>query len=159
MDRYSVKQKLCKGCGNMKKASSFYRQAASRDGLQYWCKKCQDTRKRKRQTSAFYRKHDLKKKFGMTQEDYKKMLDRQNGLCAICENQETTVNHRTKKIQNLAIDHCHTTGAIRGLLCSRCNNGLGRFKDNVEYLKRAITYLQSNEPTNANNGDVWVDTA
>lgn len=158
MDRYSIKQKVCKNCNKNKPSDNFYKQGKSVDGLQYWCKECQDSRTREKRTTGFYREHDLKKKFGITIDDYQEMFNKQNGLCAICNNKEMTINHKTKELQNLAVDHCHESGNIRGLLCSNCNNGLGRFKDNIEYLKNAISYLEV-EPTNATNNDIWVDTA
>jgi len=56
-----------------------------------------------------------------------------NGLCDICGKPGS---------QRLSIDHCHTTGEFRGFLCTNCNNGLGRFKDNIEFLEAAINYLK-----------------
>jgi hypothetical protein len=72
---------------------------------------------------------------------YKKMHDEQNGKCAICFLPETSKSNN-EKIKNLAIDHCHKTGVIRGLLCQKCNIGLGAFLDNPDLLKKAIIYLK-----------------
>lgn len=72
----------------------------------------------------------LAKKYGLTRQDYIAMLEKVNHSCEICG---TTLG--------LVIDHDHATGKIRGILCSPCNIGLGAFRDNVEYLKRTIKYL------------------
>ena len=67
-------------------------------------------------------------------EDYRRMLSKQNGACAICKqvSQET-----------LAIDHCHTTGKVRGLLCRKCNTGLGNYDDEPSRLREAAAYLEA----------------
>ncbi len=85
---------------------------------------------------------DLKKSFGITLEDYNKMKDVQGDRCAICGQTEKTINSNSRKTQALAVDHCHATGAIRGLLCAQCNNGLGRFKDSPELLEKAAEYIR-----------------
>ncbi len=77
----------------------------------------------------------LHKNFGVTLEQYDLMAQQQNKLCAICG------IHQSKLTRALAIDHDHHTGKIRGLLCGRCNIGLGYFKDSKENLLNAITYL------------------
>lgn len=81
------------------------------------------------------RKHQLKK-FGMTPDDYNKMLHEQEGKCKICgkgikENQ-----------QSLAVDHCHKTNKIRGLLCGPCNRGIGLLQDNPKIIENALRYVQ-----------------
>jgi hypothetical protein len=76
------------------------------------------------------------RQFGMSLEDYEKLFNEQNGRCAICGTTKLTGDSRA-----LSVDHNHTTGKIRGLLCSRCNRGLGYFKDNVMSLLSAIRYL------------------
>jgi Recombination endonuclease VII len=78
------------------------------------------------------RKSYLKKYYGLTQEDYLGMVERQQGLCAICRQPST------KGI--LQIDHCHKTGRVRGLLCDPCNKAIGLMKDSPEYLKTAASY-------------------
>ncbi len=70
------------------------------------------------------------------------MLKKQDGKCAICKKVETSVNKKTNKFKDLSVDHCHKTGKIRGLLCSRCNSGLGFFKDDLEIIKNAGLYLE-----------------
>lgn len=63
----------------------------------------------------------------------------QKGCCAICK------RHQTEFKKRLNIDHCHTTGVVRGLLCQTCNTSLGGFKDNVKNLESAISYLKLNQ--------------
>lgn len=77
----------------------------------------------------------LKKKYGITADDYDTMEAAQGGKCAICG------GNQTKRYKNFSVDHCHITGKVRGLLCSPCNKALGSFKDDVDILKTAINYL------------------
>lgn len=84
---------------------------------------------------------DLKKRFGISLEDYELMLESQNNVCAICKQPEVSIDHRTKKVRTLAVDHCHITNKIRGLLCTNCNTALGLFKDDASVLTQAIAYL------------------
>lgn len=79
----------------------------------------------------------LKWKYGITIEQYDVMLDEQGGLCAICKREENR-----KPLRRLAVDHCHSTGKIRGLLCSRCNTAIGQFCDNPEIMKSAMSYVE-----------------
>jgi hypothetical protein len=71
---------------------------------------------------------------------YNDMYDAQDGKCAICGEEETRII-RGKKL-SLAIDHCHETMNIRGLLCGSCNHGLGHFRDRIDLLESAIAYLK-----------------
>ena len=68
---------------------------------------------------------------------YDAMFERQNGVCAICKQPE-----RSQK-QHLAVDHCHRTQRIRGLLCLSCNTTLGNVKENSDTLRAMITYLET----------------
>ena len=78
----------------------------------------------------------LLRKFGITLDEYESMLESQGGVCAICKQPE-----RGNRAKRLAVDHCHETGVIRGLLCQSCNRALGLFKDDVDLLNAAINYL------------------
>ena len=82
------------------------------------------------------------KKFGLSIEAYEAMAAKQNNCCAICNSPETFIHGATKEVAKLAVDHCHTTGKVRKLLCKSCNNGLGLFKDNVGILTAAIAYIK-----------------
>lgn len=80
--------------------------------------------------------------YGITLEDYNEKLIEQNNKCKIC-NQENTFD----RYGVLAVDHDHSTGKIRGLLCYKCNVGLGNFNDNKQLLEKAINYLKEYEST------------
>jgi len=86
------------------------------------------------------RNHDFKKKFSITLDDYDKMFEAQNGVCAICSEPETFI--MKGRTHSLAVDHCHSTGKVRGLLCRQCNQMLGYAKDKIEILNKAIEYLK-----------------
>lgn len=81
----------------------------------------------------------LRESFGLSLEQYQEMHDRQDGKCAICGQPETQL--RGGKVKALAVDHCHSTGRIRGLLCCDCNQAIGKLKDDVQILESAIRYL------------------
>lgn len=85
--------------------------------------------------------NSLLKRYGMTIDEYEAMLSAQGGLCAICRQPEPAIDPRTNKARQLAVDHCHTTGKIRGLLCVLCNQGIGQFRDDPQLLQLAINYL------------------
>lgn len=72
-------------------------------------------------------------RYGLSMDDYESILAKQKGICAICG---TPPGKRP-----LSVDHCHDTGAVRGLLCHACNTGIGFLKDNTDLLKKAIKYL------------------
>jgi len=95
--------------------------------------------KNKEKFLAVERKSKLKITYGITPEQYNAMLNAQEGKCAICSAKKP--GGRTKMF---FIDHCHNTGKIRGLLCMRCNTGLGLFLDNSKFLFNAISYLKEN---------------
>jgi len=88
--------------------------------------------------------YKLKTNYGISKCEYDQLLCDQNGKCAICGNEEIAVHNITKKKQSLAVDHCHKTKKIRGLLCQDCNRGLGKFHDDTLRLEKAIEYLKKN---------------
>ena len=98
-------------------------------------------REYRKKNPHIFKNMDLKKRFGITLKDYEKMLKEQNGVCAICGEEETVLDHRTKEPRSLAVDHDHQTDEIRGLLCTNCNRGIGHFQDNIDLLAKAISYL------------------
>jgi hypothetical protein len=85
------------------------------------------------------RNYDLLHRFGITSDQYNRMLDKQNGVCAICGNRETRRIHG--KICVLSVDHSHVTGRVRGLLCNRCNKVLGIMDENTNLFQRIVSYL------------------
>jgi len=82
---------------------------------------------------------ERKRKFGISPDRYAEMFNSQSGLCAICNQPETAT--RLGKVKALAVDHCHNTGVIRGLLCADCNTGIGKLKENIDIFQSAIQYL------------------
>lgn len=78
------------------------------------------------------RARDLEVKYGLTVQQYEAMIADQSNLCLICGD---------TMVAAPIVDHCHSTGKVRGLLCKDCNTGLGHFRDNTSSLSRAITYL------------------
>lgn len=83
----------------------------------------------------------MKSMYGMTLAEYREKLEGQGGLCKLCKKPAEENTHG-----RLYVDHCHVTGAYRGLLCNKCNRGLGQFNDDLEVLLRAVEYLK--EATN-----------
>lgn len=79
-------------------------------------------------------------RYGLTHAEYQRLLEKQGGGCAICRSNDP--HHWSRRFQ---VDHDHKTGAVRGLLCSGCNGGLGLFKDDLERLRAAIHYIASAE--------------
>jgi len=90
------------------------------------------------------RRH-LKKLYGLTLEQYEGMVAEQGGCCALCGQVETSRNP-VGEIRRLSVDHNHTTGALRGLLCNACNRGLGYFDENRTRFLAAVDYLARYEP-------------
>lgn len=89
---------------------------------------------------AYHRRFHLRR-YGITPEWYDAKLEEQGGVCAICSKPETAViKGRTLA---LAVDHCHDSGAVRGLLCRACNSAIGMFNHDVALLSNAISYLGS----------------
>lgn len=100
------------------------------------------------QNPKFWRETHLQRRFNLSLEDYSKMLEAQEGKCAICLQPET--HKRGGKLKALAVDHNHATGAIRGLLCADCNTGIGKLKDSTEVLVNAVKYLALHNKENPN---------
>lgn len=120
------RQNICKSCENRRTRES--------DRIEY--NKEYARRKRKEKCPKFLkaeRRCYLKRHYNITIEEYDDMVLHHNNECAICGKSSD---------KKLHIDHCHDTGVIRGLLCGRCNTGLGLFKDNKENLTNAIKYLE-----------------
>lgn len=95
----------------------------------------------------FHRERNLRKQYGLTLADYDGKLAEQLGCCAICQKpwQENEVHKSrpvTMRVSPLAVDHCHKTGKVRGLLCGGCNRGLGDFAESEHSLLNAILYLR-----------------
>jgi hypothetical protein len=134
--------KPCATCNEVKPLSEFYKHPLGKDGHFKHCKPCD--RKRERQWVQDNPEQDkntrLLRKYGITAQIFDKMLEDQCGRCAIC-------GTHFESSKNTNVDHCHTTGKVRSLLCKQCNIGLGHFKDSVQILENAVQYLNqhSNE--------------
>lgn len=89
---------------------------------------------------AKVRNNTLKRRYGITQEDYARLSAVQDHSCAICR-----VEGWMERYGVLHVDHNHQTGEVRGLLCDRCNVGLGRFRDDPDLLVNALTYLKAED--------------
>ena len=142
--------KMCIACGEIKPLNMYTKNAASRDGHIGTCKKCKAKQQRKRRAKAKAadaptekaikdakrrRNNHLKINYGIDESVYRKMYAAQHGVCAICKQPESIEGRR------LCVDHSHTTGDVRGLLCSNCNRGIGLLKDSPELLRNAFHYL------------------
>lgn len=123
--------KICKNC-NQEKTLEEYKNTSSRCTV---CLDCLEKSKKKYWTSDNKRNYQYLKRYNITLETYNTLLAKQNNACAICL---TSVNELSTQLH---VDHCHTTGKVRGLLCYNCNSGLGRFKDSKFNLSQALHYI------------------
>jgi len=131
--------KTCYACKTEKPVTDFYK--SNVNFYQKECKDCNRTRKYKWHQTELGKLSSantkLKRRFGITLDQFNEMYKKQEGKCLICGVNESILGHR------LAVDHCHTTGKIRGLLCKSCNMGIGNLKENIDNLQNAIKYLES----------------
>jgi hypothetical protein len=131
--------KRCYACGETKPVSEFYR--SNKVYYQKECKTCNRERKYKwHQTEQGKRSSantKLKARFGITIDEYEAMYEQQGGKCLCCGDTESYLGHR------LAVDHCHETGKIRGLLCKSCNVGLGNLKENKQFISNLLKYVEN----------------
>ena len=126
--------KKCKYCEQTKPLNDFPRHKGHKDGHAAVCKIC----KRKKYPTTTRQKQkayerQIKRNYGITVENYDAMYAEQGGLCAGCR--------QSNKGSRFHIDHCHTTGIVRGLLCNKCNIALGLVDDRIETLANLISYL------------------
>jgi hypothetical protein len=110
--------KYCGSCNALKPLHEFSVSKATKDGRQAKCKSCS-------------RVYQMAHKYGISEHKYKCLLEAQQGECAICGSAD----------KGLVVDHNHTTGKVRGLLCSQCNTAIGLLGDNVGTIQRAVGYL------------------
>lgn len=147
--------KTCKTCHKEFLATTefFHPAQTGRYGLKAHCKSCyrkhnsQQVKLHQKERTAYQNKwyhknqehiynKNILRVYGLTREQYNTMALAQNGVCAIC-------GETDKGGKKLNIDHDHNTGQVRGLLCYKCNSGLGSFEDNPRLLNKAVCYLKN----------------
>lgn len=137
--RYSYgKSSVCKECKKKDTKNRAKRKLETEEGKKLNQKRAKSYREREPDKYKWSVKQASYKKLGLfiTKEEYDQMYINQKGKCAICNNPPTGFK------KSLCLDHCHDTIKIRGLLCDNCNAGLGKFKDNIEVLTKAVEYLR-----------------
>lgn len=133
--------KQCRTCKEIKSEEEFYNRGKCkarpyRTGKDTECKICFRLRSKKNSTPEKKRYHIVRFKFGLLKEQYDQLI-KKFPVCAICKNEFKT----SEPFYEPHVDHCHSTGKVRGLLCGPCNKGLGWFADNSENLINAANYL------------------
>jgi hypothetical protein len=160
--------KRCKKCGEAKPLDAFYRDSVARDAHRPECKNCTSARRKawyqanrereiarvvawqqrnrerynaklrayRRANPEVGRADHLNRAFGLTLDEFERLLAAQSGGCAIC-------GSRSRGNISLHVDHDHESGLVRGLLCVRCNNGLGQFKESFRLMSRAADYVDA----------------
>ena len=127
--------RTCNECGEFKTINNFSleKDPKAKDGIaiRSKCKPC---------TEFIKYKSSIKRRYSIDYDYYLELLEAQNNSCAICKD---TLSGNSRTSGKLFVDHCHTTNKVRGLLCSRCNHGLGHFRDDQNLLQKAIEYLKA----------------
>ena len=134
--------KQCQQCGQEKSLDQFKLVSQRRVPMRF-CLDCYTDNRRKSRTGE--KPYDpknctLTRSYGITVEEYNRMLAKQEGRCAICK---STDPRSPKRINHWYVDHCHETGKVRGLLCNHCNRGLGLLGDNLANFQAAVDYLKN----------------
>ena len=120
--------RVCKTCG-VDKPLTEYNKQSNRTSYYTWCKECH---------KVLNRKSKLKRLYGITPGEYDDLYKKQNGCCEICG------KHQSEQKRRLDIDHNHTTGKVRSLLCTQCNVAIGLFEENIDTMMSGIEYLKGN---------------
>jgi hypothetical protein len=124
--------KKCAGCKAELPTADFYETASTSSGLTPHCRSC---------VAKKGRRQRLRSKYNISEGEYDRMRDACGGRCEICGASESESHWGI-----LAVDHCHSTGKVRGLLCTACNTTIGRMRDDAELLRKAADYLERNQP-------------
>ncbi|MEU9022464.1 endonuclease VII domain-containing protein [Actinomadura sp. NPDC048394] len=129
--------KYCARCDTVKSVNEFGRNRARKDGIATYCRPCYAAviTENKRRKHGGQRNYLLKLRYGVTEQEVKRMIAEQGGVCVICLGAEP--KH---------VDHDHLTGLVRRALCFKCNGGLGQFDDDPERLRLAANYLELRGP-------------
>lgn len=125
--------KVCGKCRKPKELTEFNKNRTRRDGLQTTCKKCF----KEMNLEGGKRDRRLFKRLGVEPGTYQKLFDLQQGKCQICG-----IDYSTQRKYRLAVDHCHKTGKVRGLLCITCNLAVGWLENSGEHLNEALAYIE-----------------
>lgn len=140
----SLSSKKCTSCGVEKPLDAFYpvgrRADKTRGRRRSTCGPCCSEYNRGRYGATYFRERKLANEYGLTPEGYQRIYEEQAGRCAICGDQS-----QSGSFVGLQVDHDHETGEIRGLLCGKCNKGIGLLGDTLEGLLRAVAYLKGSE--------------
>jgi hypothetical protein len=148
--------KQCNQCFDFKPLAEFRKDSQTRDGLSYACRPClrvSDREKYNRnpelgraRVAAYKKRHparryerDLRQKYGLSPDGYEALVASQGGHCAICP---ITPAENGRNKGRLCVDHDHSTGVVRGLLCDTHNRAIGLLNDDPEMLEKAIRYLK-----------------
>ncbi len=133
--------KRCSACKTTKPISDFVKDRGRWDGLQPSCRACKKIQAKSWWGRNGHRKRGYALKFThkITLEEYEILLQKQNGVCAVCHKPPSRKN---PKEMLLCVDHDHKTGKIRGLLCNSCNRGIGLLRDSPDILLSALNYLR-----------------
>ncbi len=149
MSSHSIATKQCSKCSMVKPLEEFGVESRRADGRRAFCLPCGRAMIRRYRASEKFRltysaaqwsrwkRATRLRRYGINEVEYDAMLARQGGRCAICRTDEPKGRYGV-----FCVDHDHSTGAVRGLLCSFCNRALAQFGDNAEGLRRALAYLQ-----------------
>ena len=141
-----LETRQCRVCGEEKNlVDEFYfvrKNPALPSSYSYECKECtvKRTTEYNKKNSKSVRSQYLKRNYGLTFEEFESMLSDQDNCCAVCGGKETYGRHK-----RFTVDHNHSTGKVRGLLCHRCNTAIGLVNEDIHTLKSMIQYLESHE--------------
>lgn len=149
----TLSSKKCSYCGEVKPTTEFarYKSKGKKWGFQSCCRECNKKMARKyrlenpEKARKAVKSSAIKRRYGITPEDKERMLKNQGYKCAICGEELFLFGDMENRNKVAHVDHNHETGEVRGLLCDKCNRGLGYFRDNTDYLLSAISYLKKNK--------------
>lgn len=155
--------KICACCKEEKPYLDFHKKKKSKDGYHSYCRICTAKKnkewvqnnkeqqalscknwysKNKEKANLSGTNWHYKTNYGISYQQFLDLATKQGNICLICKRDLTFLE---KKDSRAVLDHCHTTGKIRGVLCNSCNTALGKFKDSIDILQNAISYLKDSK--------------